>query len=228
MNELEAFEPHPKEAMDRAIELRKGGMSLRAVERETGISREAVRLNFNNKYPELIAKFTNRPKKRTRVRIRSVTKKKNPKPNYNTSRQYDFLQYARLVYKWAIANYGLKRAQIDLLLYLYPRGVFAKSKFYEYHKVVGLYQRKTMDFLIREGWISIWRPKKGQEVALYGLTNKAKTMCSDMHKYCVGDKQIPIDSKKCKLSSDKSVRMNRYYVDQIRKMNRKREKERGN
>ena len=53
-------------------------------------------------------------------------------------------------------------------------------------------------------------------------------MCSDMHKYCVGDKALPIDRKNDKFSSNKKVRMNRYYVDQIRKMNKKREKERGN
>ena len=163
-------------------------------------------------------------KKRPRKKHYNNTKtRKKPTPRYRSTRDYDFLTYIRVVFKWATENTGLSRPHIELLLYLYPRGTFTKSDFFEYHKLIGIYQIKTFKSMIDEGWIYMWRPRKNNESALYALTNKAKTICSKMHQFCVGDKDIPTTKISNKVAAS-SERVDGYYMDFIKKMNKERDK----
>ena len=80
--------------------------------------------------------------------------------------------------------------------------------------------------MINEGWIVLWRPRKNNETALYALTNKAKTMCSKMHKFCTGELEIPESTVNALRKNDKSKpRIYDYYMDAIIKMNKNRRKE---
>ena len=160
------------------------------------------------------------------VKVQSKTKKKSPPVRYRTTREYDFLQYIRLVMKWATVNNDLLRGEVELLLYLYPMGTFSKKTFNEFHKTYGMYQMKTFSKMINEGWIVLWRPRKNNETALYALTNKAKTMCSKMHKFCTGELEIPESTVNALRKNDKSKpRIYDYYMDAIIKMNKNRRKE---
>ncbi|NRA77252.1 MAG: winged helix-turn-helix transcriptional regulator [Pseudoalteromonas sp.] len=150
------------------------------------------------------------------------TRIKKPKPRFRSSRDYDFLQYVRIVMKWAMKNYDLSRPDIELILYLYPMGAFSIREFNRFHKTMRMYHFKTLDRFIEDGWIVMWRPKKGKESALYTLTNKAKTMCSKMHKYCTGELSIPTNPRVNVLAGNTGVRMDGYYMEIIKKMNRDR------
>ena len=169
------------------------------------------------------------------MRVTTENKTKTPQPpfRHRTSREYDFLQYIRLVMKWATTNNDLSRGEVEILLYLYTKGTFNKDTFSKYHRTFGMYQMKTFDKFLEQGWIKMWRPKtKKGEAALYVLTNKGKTLCSKMHKFCTGEMEIP-ETKANVLSKNngENPRMYDYYFDAIKKMNRDRDnknKEEGN
>ena len=147
---------------------------------------------------------------------------KKPKSRYASRIQYDFLMYIRVVYKWAQDNSGLSRGNLELLLYLYGIGAFSKKQFHDFHKLVGLYQDKKMRELIEQGWIKMWRPAdaKKKQYALYTLTHRGKHLCSSMHKYLVGDAEIPTLPSKNKMMREGAPRINNYYMDIVKRMNR--------
>lgn len=148
------------------------------------------------------------------------SKTKIPKTKMNSRVEYDFLKYIRIVFKWAIDNSGLGRPQIELLLYLFGLGAFSKKQFSLFHKTVGLYQQKTLQKLIDEGWVKLWRPKKGKEYALYTLTHKGKSLCNSMHRYCAGVSEIPTLPSQNKMMREDAPRVNNYFLDMIKKMNK--------
>lgn len=165
-----------------------------------------------------------------RKRGRPATKKyysyskTRKKPRHRSEREYDFLQYIRIVMRWATAHTGLNRQEIELLLYLYPKGAFTKNEFFVFHRTISMYQDKTFDKLMEEGWMKMWRPKKGKESALFCLTTKAKIVCSKMHQFCVGDKEIAVKTRTNPLVNSK-VRMDSYYMDMIVSMNKRKKEE---
>lgn len=223
------FEKIEQEKIDLILKLRKEGKSYRAIEEEVGVSRETARNYCLDLLPqeaidaiERKKKARERKKKRA-VKIVSKTRRK-PKPQHTSVRDYDFLQYIRIVMRWALDNNdSLTKGKLEMLLYLYPKGAFSFSQFYKYHKTISLYQRKTLDELIKDGWVYLWRPKSGNQVALYALTNKAKTLCDKMHKYCVGDEKLPVEPEKNSLFKEGGKRINNYFGDMIIDMNKRRD-----
>lgn len=146
---------------------------------------------------------------------------KKPKPRYRSRIDYDFLKYIRIVFKWAVENNPeLTRQQIEFLLYLYGVGAFSKKQFNDFHKLIGLYSVKTMQKFLDEGWIKVWRVRKGREYALYTLTHKAKIMCSQMHKFSCGLEEIPMTISANKMARKDAPRINNYYLDMIKRMNK--------
>lgn len=200
------------EMIEEMLKLRKKGLSFRAIGKEVGCSYETARVHINRNTPL-----------NKRMYFHSKTRKKKPKPRHRSTRDYDFLQYVRPVFRWATENSGLTRAQIELILYLYPKGVFTKQDFYDYHKILGMYQIKTFQMMVKEGFIVTWRPKKRGQKALYSLSNKAKQICSKMHKFLTGEKEIPVNSRNNVLAQDGRARIDGYYMDVIKKMNKDRD-----
>lgn len=188
-------------------------LSLRAIGKKIGFSRETVRYYLDQHFP-----------KDKTIYNHTKTRHKKPKPRHRSTRDYDFLQYIRPVFKWATENSGLTRPQVELMLYLYPKGVFEKKDFFNYHKILGMYQSKTFDMFMKEGFIKVWRPKKKGQKALYSLTNKAKQICDKMHKFLTGEKEVPVNSRNNILAQDGGARINGYYMDVIKKMNKDRDK----
>lgn len=199
------------EKVEVMLSLRKKGLSYRKIALEVGCSYETVRV-YIDKHTPLHKKII----------VKTKTRKKKPKPRHRSSRDYDFLQYIRPVFKWATENSGLTRPQVELILYLYPKGVFTKKDFYDYHKILGMYQIKTFQMMVKDGFIVTWRPKKRGQKALYSLTNKAKQMCDKMHKFLTGEKEIPINSRNNVLAQDGRPRIDNYYMTVIKKMNKDR------
>ena len=214
------------------LKLRIEGKSYREIESELPISREAARVYCIERLPEVARDNIARrkqleEKKRIReARIHSKTRKK-PRPQHTSVRDYDFLQYIRIVYKTILKNYDdLTRGQLDLLLYLYPRGAFSYTEFRKFFRVVGLYDKAALKQYVKKGYIYVWRERKGNKIQLYALTNKAKTMCDDMHKYCVGEKEIPTSKSKNKLFTETGVRIDGYYGNIIKDINKRTKKHR--
>lgn len=149
---------------------------------------------------------------------------KIPKTKFVSYVEYDFLKYIRLVNRWVLEqNPNLTRTDLELLLYLYGVGAFTKSLFYSYHKTMGIYSVKTFKTMLEDNIITMYRPKMGESPALYVLSNKTKKICKDMHLYCIGQKELPTSKDKALISRDKAPRINNYYLDLIKRMNKDRE-----
>lgn len=149
-----------------------------------------------------------------------TTKKKKPLPRYRSRIDYDFLKYIRLVFKWAIENNELNRPQLEFLLYLYGIGAFSRKQFDDYHKLIGLYSVKTLQWFMDEGWVTIWRTKSKESHMLYVVTQKGKMLCNLMHKYAAGIEEIPVTKSLNKMAGDEASRMNTYYINMIKRMNK--------
>lgn len=198
-------------------------LSYRAIEKRTGVSRETARLYCVDLIPEEAKLSQKRRTKKINKKVNNkvITRIKKPLPQYNSVRDYDFLQYVRVVFKWALQhNPDLTRPRLEMLLYLYPKGAFTYSQFHKYYKLIGLYQNKALTDFMEQGYIKVWRLPKKNEAKLYALTSKAKDLCDTMHKYCTGDEKIPLDESNG-LTTDKTTRINRYYVDMIKDMSKR-------
>lgn len=217
---IDRFTPLPQETLDLIVMYRtEHKLSYRAIEKRLGVSRETARKHCLKVLPE--EKLKPKVVNKARVKNNIVTKKKKPLPQYNSVRDYDFLQYIRIVFKWAVKeNPSLSRAKIEMLLYLYPKGAFTYSQFHKYYKVIGIYQSKALSEFLENGYIKVWKNRTGRSPKLFALTDKAKMLCDNMHKYCTGEKGLPISEDNL-LVSEKEVRINRYYVDIIKDMNKR-------
>ncbi len=219
------FEKLDQEVVNQILKLREEGYSYRKIEEQLGVSRETARQYCIELLSEEAKENLARRKKKKSAKVNNISKtRKKPKPQYNSVRDYDFLQYVRVVFRWALSNNPtLNKGKLELLLYLYPKGAFSFTKFYEYHKTISIFQKKTLKELIEDGWIYLWRPRTKNTVPLYALTDKAKRLCDDMHKFCVGDKQIPEEPSKNNLFKSGGKRINNYFGDMIKDMNRRRD-----
>lgn len=146
---------------------------------------------------------------------------KKPKTRKTSRVDYDFLKYIRLVFRWALENNPeLKRNDIEMLLYLYPLGAFSMSQFQAFHRTMGLYAIKTLSKFMEAGYIEVWRERRGKEKKLYHLTQKAKVMCAKMHKFSCGDAEIPMNPVNNEMLKKDKPRINKYYIEMIKKMNK--------
>ena len=217
------FVPLPKETKDLILMYRiEHGLSYRAIEKRLGVSRETARLHCLENITEEKRKSLAIKKKikAKRVNNKSITKK-SPLPQHNSVRDYDFLQYIRVVFKWAMKSHkDLNRGSLETLLFLYPKGAFTYTEFHTYYKTIGMYQNKVLAEFIENGYVRVWKKRTGRSPKLYVLSDKAKKLCDDMHKYCVGDKKMSTSIDNA-IVADEDVRINKYYVDMIKKMNKR-------
>ena len=74
----------------------------------------------------------------------------------NDIRELNLLKYYRLIRKWACKTYGLKDADLELLVYLDCKSRFTRNEFIE-----GVYtyswDKNRWERLRKEGWIDVWR-----------------------------------------------------------------------
>lgn len=117
--------------------------------------------------------------------------KKQPKKRYRCRTEFDFLKYIRIAFKWALETTGLRRGEIEVLLYAYGHGYFTRKEFTDYYSLHSIYQRHNFKLLIKDGWIKLYRDAKLERDKLYVVTHKTKGFCNSMHKYCAGLQDFP-------------------------------------
>jgi hypothetical protein len=165
-----------------------------------------------------------RPKPvKNEVKVRKVNENKFEDARYRTSPRYTFLQYVTVAYKWAMTNYDITRKNLELIFYLYGVGTFTKKEFTLYSRLSNVNARVIMKRLIDGGWIIIWRDYSRYNAALFVLSDKAKKMCDKIHKICLGEILISEDPRVNFIAdvNEKTPRINRYYMDVIKEMNKK-------
>lgn len=107
--------------------------------------------------------------------------------NYDrTEPSHDYLKYWRIIRYWIKAKYGLTTPDLEMLLFLYSEHLFKKTDFKEYEEIMS-WDVNRFDRLLRDGWIHVWRKRKGGEATLYELTYKTKRIIDTIYKKLNGE-----------------------------------------
>ena len=129
------------------------------------------------------------------------------------------MQYSRLIFEWAQRSTKLDRDSIELLLYLQPIGIFNMHQAENMCKTIKLRPGKFFKNLIEKGFIKVWREKKGKQLALYTLTQKASLVCTLIHKMITGEEKVP-DGPQGVFNKPKRAN-NQFYLNLIKEMDKK-------
>ena len=108
-------------------------------------------------------------------------------------RDLKILKYYRVIRRWACKQYGLKDADLELLIYLDCKGLFKRDDF-----INGMFtytwDKHRWERLRRDGWVDVWkeRNRKDSKYAMYKTSMKTKLMVNRIYKIMLGQEDIPI------------------------------------
>lgn len=111
-------------------------------------------------------------------------------------REIGLFKYYRLVRRWACKTYGLKDADLELLIYLDCKGHFTRNEFIE-----GVYtyswDKNRWERLRREGWIDVWRQRNRTTIkySIFKTSQKAKLLIMRMYRILLGEEDLPISER---------------------------------
>jgi hypothetical protein len=96
------------------------------------------------------------------------------------------MKYWRVIRYWAKAKYKVGTPDIDMLLFLYSEQIFNKTKFKEFEECMS-WDEPRFHRLLNEGYIQVWRKRKGKETTLYCLSYTGKRMINTIYKKLNGE-----------------------------------------
>ena len=99
---------------------------------------------------------------------------------------HDYLKYWRVIRYWVKAKYGLTTPDLEMLLFLYSEQLFNKTDFKEYEELMS-WDVNRFDRMLRDGWIHVWRKRKGNQATLYELTYKTRRIIDTIYKKLNGE-----------------------------------------
>jgi len=106
------------------------------------------------------------------------------------------LKYYRVVRKWARKTYGLKEADIELLIYLDSLNYFTRNQFIQGEYIYS-WDKHRWERLRREGWINVWRERNRRDAkyAVYTSSFKCKQMIARIYKILAGEEDLPTSER---------------------------------
>lgn len=139
------------------------------------------------------------------------------------STNHDYLKYWKVIRYFVQAKYGIRSADLDMLLFLYSEKYFSKTQFKEFNELLS-WDVNRFSRLLRDGWISVFRKRQGNKKTLYELSYKGKRMISSVYKKLNGE-EIPMSesanpmfaknvSYSDKVYRNMIIRMNKYIREQ--------------
>ena len=111
-------------------------------------------------------------------------------------RDLQILKYYRLVRKWACKTYGLKDADLELLIYLSHKGRFTRNEFIE-----GVYtyswDKERWERLRKAEWIEVWRHRNRTTIkySVYKTSFKCNHLVSRIYRILAGEEDLPTYEK---------------------------------
>lgn len=84
----------------------------------------------------------------------------------------NYLKYWRVVRHFAKRKWDLSEADLDVLLFLYSEDYFSRDRFEEFETIIS-WDSKRFKRLLTEGWITVFRPRSGNQKTLYQMSFKA-------------------------------------------------------
>mgnify|MGYP003117718855 FL=1 len=133
---------------------------------------------------------------------------------------HDYMKYWRVIRYWVKAKYKIGTPDIDMLLFLYSEDIFNKTKFNEFDELMS-WNVNRFDQLLKNGWVHVWRKKRGKETTLYELTYKAKRLVNLIYRKLNGE-EIGEDHRTNPLFRNDASFMDKVYRQSIIKLNEER------
>ena len=130
---------------------------------------------------------------------------------------HDYMKYWRVIRYWVKAKYKIGTPDIDMLLFLYSEDIFNKTKFNEFDELMS-WNVNRFDQLLKNGWVHVWRKKRGKETTLYELTYKAKRLVNLIYRKLNGE-EIGEDHRTNPLFRNDASFMDKVYRQSIIKLN---------
>jgi len=102
------------------------------------------------------------------------------------------LKHYRIVRRWACRNYGIKDADLELLIFLDCQGFFSKTDF-KMNTYAYSWDNNRFARLLKEGWIVVWRHgnKKEKQGSLYKVSLKTTQLLTRMYRILASEEDIP-------------------------------------
>ena len=103
-------------------------------------------------------------------------------------RELNILKYYRLTRKWVCKTYGLKDADLELLIYLDCKGRFTRKDFID-----GVYtyswDKQRWERLRKAGWIDTWRHRNRTTImySVFKTSFKCSQMISRIYRILLGE-----------------------------------------
>ena len=114
------------------------------------------------------------------------------KLNASDLRNLNIFKHYRLVRKWACKTYGLKDADLELLIYFDCIGRFTRNDY-----INGVYtmswDKARWERLRNEGWIDVWRHRNRTRIkySIFQTSFKCKRMITRIYNILLGYEDIP-------------------------------------
>ena len=124
-------------------------------------------------------------------------------------RDMNIFKYYRLVRKWACKTYGIKDADLELLIYLDCKKHFTRNEFMD-----GAYtyswDKKRWDRLRQDGWIDTWRHRNSTTIkySVFKTSVKCQQLISRIYRILLAQEDLP-------QSSRSTFYKNKTYTDKV-------------
>ena len=129
----------------------------------------------------------------------------------------DYLKYWRIIRQYIKVKYSLTQSDLDVILFLNSEDYFSKDKFEEFDKILS-WDENRFNKLLRDGWIEVFRKRKGKTKGLYNLSYKSKRVISSIYKKLNGE-EMPTSPSQNPMFLKNVSYSDRRYRDAIIKMN---------
>ena len=125
-------------------------------------------------------------------------------------RSIGLLKHYRVIRKWACKTYKIKDADLELLIYFDCLDLFTRQDYlngsYTYS-----WDKNRWERLRREGWIQVWRHRKGstQKYTIYKTSFKCSQLISRIYRILLGIEDLPTSLRRNKIMEGNS------YTDKV-------------
>ena len=124
-------------------------------------------------------------------------------------RDLNLFKYYRLAPKWACKTYGLKDADLELLIYLDCKSRFTRNNFIDGSYTYS-WDKNRWERLRRDGWIEVWRHRNRTSIkySIYKTSFKCSQLISRIYRILLGQEDMP--------TSERNIFFNnRSYTDKV-------------
>jgi len=117
----------------------------------------------------------------------------------------DYLKYWRVIRQYIKVKYGLTQSDLDIILFLNSEGYFDKDKFSEFDSILS-WDEQRFNKLLRDGWIEVFRKRKGKVKGLYMLPTSPSQNPMFLKNVSYSDKQY----RKAIMNMNEFIRQQRH------------------